>query len=793
MPVFREYGTPGLQAKLFTNIIRFLKIYKEAQSTEYQSMIIRLDTILDLFVNTITREIGLQIDKKEYGSSRSLISALSDLRIDNAEIAVDPLNSLLEFFISRYSEGFTSATDDKAVDVIFVEAGKSGRKGAVNGYQFRFDRVDKLFDEKIKAVLDDDLAEIANIFNTKSADDTIINEVPIILKVVETFLSSYLIGGLVDKIIDRAKEIDQTEGRVSFEKKQVEQVIMDEQTIENVPSADQVWQRDDNDISSKLEQVDLDSNQDTEEEEGEGHINIMNANSLFFQCVPYIHYKLISVLHDVQYPKTVVNAGTKQRTEMDYVKVACEFVNFYYEPYLLEFSEQLPRQCHESLVYVVDLWESNKIGDQKKMEDDIMKMVDDREERKKNAPFDILSTFTNIFKFRSNNKSREGETKAENENERRISKMAANLQILKSNVEGIKSLMSVDLTVLVLQHVKNSYDLLLGLTKYSTTDELNRQLYQTCSDIFIDMLTVLVRRHIQAGFSEALTTLRNYKPTDFEDSLKATSVAVAPLNSFIELVNVGDLILQMVEVFYQRELVSNGIVKSKSGKYKDFLSMSQCEKVISKFESILDTYVADGLDISIGVIMNEVNYTIVQSGIDESTYNMTSMEQIAKNQDKASEWVQKSVEILGTHFQLLEKSIAKEILDVFKQEIGERMVAIFIKLLTKRFVISVLGAIQFITDVNFFYDFFQKYRIKPAVQYFVSFKQISQLYLIDCLEDKKERKELGRLVVEIGRDNGIFSPEEVYQFVTRRSDWGKIKKSVDKIMYGFSPDDCTIM
>jgi recyclin-1 len=49
------------------------------------------------------------------------------------------------------------------------------------------------------------------------------------------------------------------------------------------------------------------------------------------------------------------------------------------------------------------------------------------------------------------------------------------------------------------------------------------------------------------------------------------------------------------------------------------------------------------------------------------------------------------------------------------------------------------------------------------------------------------------LVVDIGRENGVFTPEEVYQFVTRRADWDRIKKNVDKVVYGMGADDCVIM
>ncbi|KAH3675681.1 hypothetical protein WICPIJ_009315, partial [Wickerhamomyces pijperi] len=118
------------------------------------------------------------------------------------------------------------------------------------------------------------------------------------------------------------------------------------------------------------------------------------------------------------------------------------------------------------------------------------------------------------------------------------------------------------------------------------------------------MLSTLIDRHIKSGFQEALSRLKNYNPAEMDGPIDNK---VEPLTNFIELVTVGDLTLQMISYFYNEELVRNGIVKTKPQKSRDFLSANNCEKIIAKLEMMLDTYVADGLDISIGLIINEVN------------------------------------------------------------------------------------------------------------------------------------------------------------------------------------------
>ena len=63
------------------------------------------------------------------------------------------------------------------------------------------------------------------------------------------------------------------------------------------------------------------------------------------------------------------------------------------------------------------------------------------------------------------------------------------------------------------------------------------------------------------------------------------SSGVEPLVTFLELVNVGDLILQMVDVFYEQELIATRLTDR-----NDFLDPAVKEK--KKFEQMLDERVA---------------------------------------------------------------------------------------------------------------------------------------------------------------------------------------------------------
>lgn len=160
--------------------------------------------------------------------------------------------------------------DDSIIQNAFKKVDSNTQlRGVVKGYLFDFKSVDELFN-KISNLLNDQITEIKSIFENSNNSKTVeIDEVPVILKVIETFLGSYLIGGLIDKIILKAKQIDSSD-EIKFDSN--------------------IKELDDNSINK----------------DDNPNINIMNEDSLFFQSVPYIHIKLISTLKNLKYPETVI-------------------------------------------------------------------------------------------------------------------------------------------------------------------------------------------------------------------------------------------------------------------------------------------------------------------------------------------------------------------------------------------------------------------------------------------------------------------------------------------------------
>lgn len=74
---------------------------------------------------------------------------------------------------------------------------------------------------------------------------------------------------------------------------------------------------------------------------------------------------------------------------------------------------------------------------------------------------------------------------------------------------------------------------------------------QSCEVVFTILLTALGQKHIQPGFEQALEHLSQYKPYEKSDGHST----VEPLLTFLELVHIGDLIQQIVDVFFNQEVV----------------------------------------------------------------------------------------------------------------------------------------------------------------------------------------------------------------------------------------------
>ncbi|EEH06412.1 F-box domain-containing protein [Histoplasma capsulatum G186AR] len=351
--------------------------------------------------------------------------------------------------------------------------------------------------------------------------------------------------------------------------------------------------------------------------------------------------------------------------------------------------------------------------------------------------------------------------------------LAAKAAILNSRLEGIRSLFSIEVALDLVHVAKVSLERAAQFLKLGGKSGNDAKLQ--CESIFVSLLHILGHRHVIAGFDKAVDHLSQYRPR-YEE--KHDGKGVEPLVTFLELVNVGDLILQMMDVFYEQELVA-----AKLTDRSDFLDPAVKEK--KKFEQMLDERVAAGLNKGIDVLMDEVDYLLATKQ-PATDFNPEADPTRRNTSDVGpSEAAKAVVEVISSHTRMLVGSTDKSTLEVFNQEIGLRLFASLCKHL-KMQRIAVEGSIKLISDMNHYFNLIKTMKNDQLLQYFIALRELSQVYLID----PSDSKEMAIIIADGDRFQGIFRAEEVYEFATRRADWYQVKKSVEGAMFGIG---CFVM
>lgn len=395
--------------------------------------------------------------------------------------------------------------------------------------------------------------------------------------------------------------------------------------------------------------------------------------------------------------------------------------------------------------------------------------------------------------------------------------LAAKAAIMNSRLEGIKSLFSIEVALNLTHMAKAAIERMALMARME--GHYGAEAKVQCNAVFMTMLNVLGDRHVKHGFDKAVSHLSNYNPRevremrakagDDEETNRSRNVGVEPLVTFLELVNVGDLIQQMIDVFFSQELVSTKLTDS-----DDFLNPAVKEK--KRFEQMLDERVAAGLNRGIDVLMDEIEY------ICATTQIATDFNPGATSDGNGfgsgivdigpSRTAKEIVDMVSGHTNMLIGSTDKNMLDVFTQEVGLRLFAVLCKHF-KRQRISVDGAIKFISDINHYSGFINSLRQKPLQPYFQALREMAQIYLVQIdppaalfgstgkakrgsiLSSKGSRtaaqaKELATIIADVDRYRGIFPSEEVYTFAERRADWYLVKNDVERALYGAG---CSLM
>ncbi|KAJ3191425.1 F-box protein: endocytic membrane traffic, recycling ReCYcling 1 [Irineochytrium annulatum] len=230
--------------------------------------------------------------------------------------------------------------------------------------------------------------------------------------------------------------------------------------------------------------------------------------------------------------------------------------------------------------------------------------------------------------------------------------------------------------------------------------------------------------------------------------------------SFFELIHIGDLIHQMVDVYYQED-VKPWIDEN------DFLSELMVEK--KSFDRSSDDNVARGMDKAITVLVNQVDYMMDVSHV-PADYNPPGKDMVLDVRPTKS--CLAVVGCLNAHVKLLQGSTPKDTLEVFLGEVGVRLFNVICKNI-KKWQVSPVGAMQLICDLNSYHEWACTLHVYSVSKLFLVLKELGNLYLAEG------GTELRNLVHDAERYQGALRPEEIYELLAARTDYKKIQKYVE--------------
>ncbi|KAF8452346.1 exocyst complex component Sec10-domain-containing protein [Boletus edulis BED1] len=336
----------------------------------------------------------------------------------------------------------------------------------------------------------------------------------------------------------------------------------------------------------------------------------------------------------------------------------------------------------------------------------------------------------------------------------------------RASVEALDLLLSLDVSLQLIHATRDAMKRLETFAAYPGAT--GTRVRETLDETFCQMLNALSTRHVAWGFGIANERMTTYKPAEHEGT-----TSVAPLLQFFELVHIGDTIQSMVQVFFDKEIAPH-IDKT------DFLNVVVRER--KRFEDMLDECVASGLNAGTQVLMNQVDH-IIQT--------LTKPREYYPPEDapldlRPTEGCREAIQCLETHCKLLKGNTSRELLEVFYQEVGIRLLAILQKHI-KRQIISLNGGFQVIADLNAYHAFIASLKVPNVTTDFDHLKMLGHVFVVE------DAKDLAQIVRDVTRYGGSYRPEDVYEFIQRRSDWKKIEKTVDKAMYNLSfKEDCVV-
>lgn len=358
------------------------------------------------------------------------------------------------------------------------------------------------------------------------------------------------------------------------------------------------------------------------------------------------------------------------------------------------------------------------------------------------------------------------------------SELDAHFALMENKLLGIKTLFSLELALNIIQKAREAIERASKFVSASKRLELITK--AKIELIFVELVRTLGGIHVQNGFDKALNTLDKYVTSEIEKPKsgrsKENESSVEPLAIFIELVNIGDLIQQMIHLFFERELALPGYIDVGN-------SLAPAINAKRNFEKMLDEKVARGLNRGIDVLSSQIE-AIFRTNQKASNYNVI---------DPATDFTtptlaaKTAVKHLRLYMGLLAGTTDDSVVDVFQLEVSARFFSLLCRHI-KHQTVTTIGAAKLLQDLNFYYDYVSSLKQRSVLPYFQALKEIGLMYLING----QQTMELAQMLTDLTKYGNIFQVDELLEFAQRREDWLRIRKPVQKAMKGLGTD-CVIM
>lgn len=488
-------------------------------------------------------------------------------------------------------------------------------------------------------------------------------------------------------------------------------------------------------------------------------IDTSKQYNLYLIFVPFIYERLTG--------KLVESLTKSENLGESYHQLIKELLNMLFESFAAEFMREEVSHFHQLSKDKILDW---KLTISKREQETTQKILEQVKVESKN---DFLTSFKNVFSISS--------SKEDDDSQEKFSEIQAKAKILSENIKSLDKIFSPELVVETLNDAKISLHRLLKFRDF-TIASLRSDIFQSVQEIFINATDIIGIEHLRPGFETALKYLQTYNPNSLTYTETHNETFAEPLVLFFDLINMADIIIQMIDIFYKEEMLNKHVIKQENSVLNPSLQNKK------KIEGLVDKYVADGLNIGIEILVHQIDNVYDELLLD-TDYNPTDVNAI--DSFGPTEAAKKAVSVLQENMDLLVGSADKSVVEVFQHEIAERFFQVIVKTIKKR-SISVSGAPSLISDLNLYYDFIFEHiktNKKMIIPLYQALKKVGNIYIISG----DDSKAIGQLVSDLSKFNGIFGQEEIYEFVQRRQDWPEIKRHVEKVMYGFGLGDCTLM